>query len=849
MNETTSMQGQRAGVLSAWHAAILPDYNRAATTFWLTMVAAGGAVLGTSVAQLSDLSSVALAQALIGIGCASLAGLFPVHIPRAKNSMAAGEIFMFLLLLLVGPTAATVAAGAEALVAAWRSTRRWSSRICSPALAAVSMFVSASAFEAVRVALLAQGAWSSGALFAALMVFALAYAVLSTGLFSAVTIIKSGKGIPLADWLASFGWIGIAHPASACIAGLIFLSFEQLGLGALLVALPIIAAFVVALHFYMTALEIAERSRRERLEAAEREAAQAARHMFELAASERRFHSAFTHAAIGMALLALDGRIRQVNPALCTLLGVEEAHLLDTDVHQWLAGGESGVLEAQLQRIRNAEVRAFSLDIRCLHRQGHEVWVALHCGRFADGQSAEPCLIMQMQDITARRQAEARLQHIAYHDGLTNLANRGRFMECLAGAIAAAERDPSQQFAVIFLDFDRFKIINDSLGHNVGDEFLTKAAERIRQHLRAGDLVARLGGDEFAILMRPVGSAAQAVALSERLQQALREPVVVGGTEVAASASIGITLSGMGRRTPQEILRDADTAMYKAKANGKANHAVFDASMHTQVSEQLQIERDLHRAIEQDQLSVVFQPMFRLDNRETFGVEALLRWRHPERGPVAPQTFVPVAEESGLIVPLTELVLNKACAELKRLQGADPALASMRLNVNVSARNLRQPGFAGVVAQALLRYGLDPSQLSLELTEGMLMENLDAALDTMNALRRLGVGLCVDDFGTGYSSLSYLSTLPINGLKIDASFVRQLAHSPESAAIVRAIVDLGASLGKMVIAEGIEEPAQTQRLRELGCDLGQGFLLCAALPPDDLAVMLRAMRTPQAVAG
>jgi predicted signal transduction protein with EAL and GGDEF domain len=370
--------------------------------------------------------------------------------------------------------------------------------------------------------------------------------------------------------------------------------------------------------------------------------------------------------------------------------------------------------------------------------------------------------------------------------------------------------------------------------------------------VRPSDVVARLGGDEFAILTENVSDEHHVVVLAERLQDVLRKPFLIGGTEIATSASIGITFSRLGYRTPDEVLRDADIAMYHAKARGKARYAIFDAGLRDQVTDQLHLEGDLRRTLESrgGGLSVAYQPIFRLSTNELVAFEALARWNHPERGPVSPSVFIPIAEESGLIVPLTNWVIEESCRQLKAWQSRGPKYADLRMHVNISGFGLGQPTFVNGVTRILLTAGVQPGLLTLEITESMLMAHLDNALDTMTQLRELGIGLSVDDFGTGYSSLNYLSSLPINSLKIDRSFVEQLQASAPNSEIVRAIVTLGGSLGKSVIAEGIETPAQLQRLCDVGCEYGQGFLLASPLASSQADVLLdtRAVRAAAAPA-
>ena len=830
------------GVLSCLYRQLLPDYNAKATVYWWLMVLLGAVIIVRSAAHVAELPVQTQLQVIGGLAIAMIAGFFPVRIPGSKNSFAAGEIFIFLLLLLHGPAAAALASAGEAAVGAWRTSKRWSSRIASPAMAAVAIFTAGAALEAALGALKGAGLLTEGVLLMAAMVFAVAYFVLNTVLVTLVIHLKRNQPLVLRDFLASFGWVGIAYAGSASVAGLLYLTFQQFGLPVLIAAAPIIGMLLTTLHFYFRQQEADEQVRRSRLEAAEREAQQAARHVRALEESERRFHSAFTHAAIGMALVSADGLVLQVNRALCALLGYDEADVVGHRFAEFLFPEDASLLHEQIARATVRDVESMAVELRCRHRRGREVWVALHCGFFADDAAADSCLIIQVQDITARRRAEGRLQHIAYHDNLTDLANRSRFNECLTQAIERCEADPRRQFAVMYLDFDRFKLINDSLGHGAGDEFLIKAARRIQEHVRPGDVVARLGGDEFAILVEPVLDEAHITALAERLQEVLRKPFSIGGTEIATSASIGITFSRLGYRTPEEVLRDADIAMYQAKGRGKARHAVFDAGLHAQVTTQLHLESDLRRALQGGAagLSLAYQPIFDLDAGEPVAFEALARWHHPERGPIDPGVFIPIAEESGLIAPLTDWVIDEACRQLKAWQRAHPRYADLRLHVNISGVGLAQSSFVASVTRALLANGLAASQLTLEITESMLMAQLDAAVQAMNQLRELGIGLSVDDFGTGYSSFSYLATLPINSLKIDRAFVEQLQASRSNAEIVRAVVGLGASLGKAVIAEGIETPSQLARLRELGCAFGQGYLLARPMSAPQAGALLAA---------
>ena len=820
----------------------MPDYNRKAATYWWTVVLLGGMTLiGSMVSVASEAPPVAL-QIVAGAIISMLAGFFPVRIPRSKNSFAAGEIFIFLLLLIHGPAAAALAAAGEAAMGSWRTSKRWTSRIASPTMAALAMFLAGSLFSLVFSHL----ADKAGLLILATILFAVVFFVINTLLVTNVLRLKRNERLQLSDLFSLFGWIGIAYAGSAAVAVLLYLTYLQSGSGVLMAMVPLLAMMLATLHYFFRQQEVTEEVRVAGAEAAERERELAQRHVRELEASERRFHSAFTHASIGMALLAFDGRILQANPALRALVGRRDEELVHEHFQAIVLPSDRARLDEQLGLVSAHEFEGFALELRCVHREGSPIWVAAHCSFFSEPGASTPCLILQVQDITARRNAEQGLHHLAFHDSLTGLPNRRRFHELLGQAVTLLNEggNPHDAYAVMFLDFDRFKLINDSLGHSAGDEFLVQVSKRIGESLRPHDIVARLGGDEFGVLVRHLEHERAAVSLAERLMDAMRKPFHVAGTELMTSASIGITFSALGYTSPEDVLRDADTAMYKAKGAGKARYALFDASLHTEVANRLRLEGDLRRAIDEGRLTVVYQPVCELASARISGFEALVRWQHPLDGTVSPATFLPIAEEAGLMLRLTDFVMHCACRQLREWQQVDPAWAELTMNVNVSGHDLAHSAFVARVTRAVVESGLQPRHLCLELTEDILMSRLEGALPVLRDLRRLGVTLAIDDFGTGYSSLSHLSTLPIDCLKIDRSFVNRLDQGVNEAAVVRSIVLLGTSLGKVVVAEGIETAAQLELLREMGCGLGQGFLLARPLRPQDVSSRLRLPSQP-----
>ena len=428
-------------------------------------------------------------------------------------------------------------------------------------------------------------------------------------------------------------------------------------------------------------------------------------------------------------------------------------------------------------------------------------------------------------------------RHAAFHDSLTGLPNRSMFTELLKAEIESSKRRNDHIFAVLFLDLDRFKNINDSLGHTHGDLLLVAFAERLERTLRPVDTLARFGGDEFAILLSGMTDATDAVRVAQRISDELSQPFVLDKNSAFATASIGIALSSSGYDRPEDILRDADTAMYRAKENGKARYEVFDHGMHARAVSRLQLESDLRQAIEQKEFSVYYQPIVSLETGRLHGFEALVRWNHPRRGLVLPADFIPVAEETGLIVPIGQWVLNEACVHVRQWQINSPSHRSLSLSVNLSARQVAQPDMLERIKEALESSKLNPHCLKLEITESVVMENAEAAALMFKQLRSLGVQLSIDDFGTGYSSLSYLHRFPLNYLKIDRSFVARLTTDNDNA-IVRTISTLARNLGMEVIAEGIETEEQYQQLKMLGCEYGQGFLFSRPVDRRDVPHLL-----------
>ncbi|HEX2280388.1 MAG TPA: EAL domain-containing protein, partial [Thermomicrobiales bacterium] len=450
-------------------------------------------------------------------------------------------------------------------------------------------------------------------------------------------------------------------------------------------------------------------------------------------------------------------------------------------------------------------------------------------------------IVVTARDITERKSLQSQLAHQAFHDPLTTLPNRALFMDRTEHALTAIGRH-YHGIAVLFVDLDRFKLINDSLGHDIGDQVLVAIAGRMQESVRQGDTVARFGGDEFTVLLEQVADVDEAVMTAERIIAAIGQPLNFDGHEIHIAASVGVTFSNSSNDVPELLLRNADAAMYHAKKNSTTRYEVFDPSLDVDMLERLQLENDLRRAVERNEFEIHYQPKVSLTDTESFGVEALVRWNHPTRGVLSPGEFIPLAEETGLIVPIGRLVLVEACRQARAWQDEYPGLPPLLMSVNLSGRQLKQPGLVDDIASILDEAGLPPEQLELEITESTMVEDALSSISTFAVLKALGVRLAVDDFGTGYSSLSYLKSFPLDVLKIDRSFVSGLGTNSDDAAIISAIVEVAHSLGLSVVAEGVETVEQLDHLRALGCDLGQGFYLAKPLPSYETEIFLSALR-------
>ncbi len=548
--------------------------------------------------------------------------------------------------------------------------------------------------------------------------------------------------------------------------------------------------------------------------------------------SEARLRAVFNQAAIAIAMLDLDGCFLEVNPSVERLLGFDSATLIGRAWNTFAPPEDLADTVQMLDGLRSRQRESVTLEQRFVRHDGRVLWTLLTLSR-VDNPTGSAGLIAMLQDISERRALEAQLTWQAFHDPLTNLANRALFRE-------RVERSLSQRgagtgsVAVLFLDLDNFKTVNDSMGHAAGDQLLFEVGRRLLNATRGCDTVARLGGDEFAILIDNVRIAEDCIRVADRVLQSLQQSVSLEGGTVSVSASIGIVRDA-GAETADDMLRNADVAMYHAKQRGRGCYSIYESGMHDKAVERLRLLTDLQSAIENNEITLAYQPIVTLADGRPCGFEALARWAHPEFGAVLPSAFIPLAEESGLIVTLGATMLRQAC-EQAALWNAMPGLpAAIGLSVNLSGRQLEEASVVDAVRDALVASALPPECLTLEITETALVTNSARMRERLYELKELGVALAIDDFGTGYSSLSYIQQFPVDVLKIDRSFVEGLGRTNGTdAALARTIIALGSSLQLRTIAEGIEAEAQRAILRELGCEYGQGYLYARPLPAADV---------------
>ena len=786
-----------------------PEPHRHTALYFRLLITAGGVSLAFALLSLPA-SQVDFHFLLLAIITLTIGSRITVKIPRLSSHVSVSDTFLLLGILLCGGEAAILLAALDGLSSTMRLSRRPQTFMANIAVTALSTSVTVWVLRLTFGPLEGIAGGDASLFVTGLCVMAATQYAVNSGLVAVGMALKTGQGL-WPTWRKYYLWTSITYFVGAVAAGVIVKLIGVLGFAAFAVATPMIAVVYLTYQTYLKNIETVER------------------HVAALQESEERFRSAFDHAAIGMALVSAEGRWLQVNRSLCQILGYTEEQLLGMSFQQITHTDELASVLAHVTQVLAGELPTCQTEKRYLHKDGHVVWIYLSISRARDVQTDETRLIFQIQDITDRKQAEERLLHDAFHDPLTGLPNRALFTDRLKLALARHKRLGAAQFSVLFLDLDRFKVINDSLGHAIGDHLLVGIARRLETCVRPGDTVARLGGDEFTVLLEDVSDTREVIAVAERIENELSLPFNLGGHEVFTTASIGIAPSTTGYERPDDILRDADTAMYRAKSLGKSRHEVFHKEMHTHAVNLLHLETDLRRALDRREFAVYYQPIVSLQTGVVQGFEALLRWRHPSHGFISPAEFIPVAEETGLILPIGLWALEEACRQMREWQGQFPQADGMYVSVNLSGRQFANPELIEQIKEALRSTGLRPQSLKLEITESVVMGDIEKTIEMLRHLRALGVESSIDDFGTGYSSLAYLHHFPSSTLKIDRSFIGRMGTGEEKSEIVSTILLLARNLGMRVVAEGVETEGQLAQLQALSCDYGQGYLFSKAV--------------------
>ncbi len=561
--------------------------------------------------------------------------------------------------------------------------------------------------------------------------------------------------------------------------------------------------------------------------------------MHALYSSESLFRSIFENAAIGVTVTDNQRRLVKCNPAFARLLGCRADEIIGKPFADFTHPDDIAANEESYRALVAGEIDHFALDKRYLRKDGSTVWVRLTVSQVPPDATTEPFTIGMMEDITARKQAEARIEYLATHDGLTDIPNRNLMQDRITQAIAHARRS-GREIALMYVDLDRFKVINEGFGHPFGDAVIRSAADRLKRIVRESDAIARHSGDEFLILLTDLRKSADVYVVAQKALDALAQPFSLERREVFLSASIGVSIFPHDANDADTLVANASAAMFRAKDLGRNTYQFFTREMSVEVLHRVSLENKLRAAIARDELHLAYQPKVDLVGGRVIGCEALLRWTHPELGAVSPAQFIPVAEESGLIVPIGDWALRRACAQCKAW--TDAGLPPIAMSVNISARQFLQQDVVGWVLEVLRQTGLPAERLELELTESLIAQDTEKVIATINQLKAHGVRLSIDDFGTGYSSLSYLKRFHVDTLKIDQSFVRHMLAEPGDAAIVLAVISLGHSLRMKVIAEGVESAEHCAFLRQHGCDEMQGYHFAKPLPASEFSHLLMSGR-------
>lgn len=808
------------------------SYEKVSKGYMFVVIFAGLASLAVAIFNLPlgriDLSFLALAVLTIGI-----ASRMTIQIPQFKSHIAVSDTFIFLAILIYGGELAVILAAAEAFF----SSRRFCNKQLTVLFNSAAMALSTTA---VVLVLMSLGMYSQHTFLVrdgnlqdfliALSVIALTQFVVNTGLAAIHDSLKNSLALP-DTWTSKYLWAFITYFVGAACAGALVQLSSSMGFGVIIAASPVVYLVFLSYKMYLSNVEMSVRQ----AEQAEQYAKALEQRSAELRDSEQRFRNAFTYAPIGIALVSSNGQWLKVNRALTDILGYSAEEFLASDFQSMIFSEDVGAALIRINQLLAGKAANIQMEQRYVHKRGHTVWVSWSGSVASDSNSENTILIFQLYDITDKKLVEEKLHHEANHDALTGLPNRAFFMRRLAEALQKFRQNPKYQVSVLFIDLDRFKYVNDSLGHLVGDRLLVGISERLSECMRPPDIVARLGGDEFVILVEGRYYNEKVTQIAERIQNRFSLPFQIGTHEIYSSASIGILHASEKHMTSEDMMRDADTAMYHAKRAGKGRHEVFDENMHRVAKETLELETELRRAVERQELSVSFQPIFSLINGRIQGAEALARWEHETLGRIPPDKFIPLAEEIGLVEELGYQVMRDACIQIGSLLDVLEMHPQFRVGINLSCRQFAQPDLVARIKGILLETGLPSDRIRLEITESVFLEHQEKAVEMLHQLRSLGVEIDIDDFGTGYSNLGYLVRLPVSALKIDQSFVSALGDGVANTEIVQTIISMARNLGLSVVAEGVETPAQLSALKRLNCERAQGYLLARPMAIHEFA--------------
>jgi diguanylate cyclase (GGDEF)-like protein/PAS domain S-box-containing protein len=764
----------------------------------------------------SRIPSITLGFELIPLILATILGgsRIAVYIKPLKSSISISDVVIFLLMFLVG---------GDAYITSSRFTKKIDLRLANAATMGISIFASFFLSERIfgKVTNLIVDDLGNNQL-VALAVICLSYYLVNTVVVAFIQSLNRKQNI-FSVWSGTF-WLILPFSCSICLAFFTASAVHLKGYYALLVIIPIIGMIFFSYS-----------SQNEKIEAITEKATQAENHVVELTESEGRFRNAFNNAPIGMALVSPYGKWLQVNDALIQILGYSDEEFLETNYQKFIHSADIADFLEQLGSVIQGKTNYFEREFRFIHKNDSIIWT--HTSVSLLSQTSENSkIIFQIQDITSSRKATEKLQHYAFYDSLTGLPNRLNLTQSLDSLVQNSNGNADNNFALAFLDLNRFKNVNDTFGYTTGDKVLCSVAERLKFGLpeQFTKLISRIGSDEFVVLFHNFQTQTEIVEILKEIQKQLSACYEANGSEVFMTTEVGLVFCSDGYKNSEEVLRDSDAALREAKSKRLSQIVIFDDVISKKVSQRIQLERDMRRAIERNELFLVYQPIMSIAETQLIGFEALIRWNHQTIGFVSPADFIPIAEETGYIVEIGKFVIETACKQISDWNKKFPIPENFSVSVNVSAKQLMQVSFVGDLLECLDKYRVKPSQLKIEITESIVIDNLESTISMLKHLRALGIQISMDDFGTGYSSLSYLYRLPISTLKIDQSFIRNLNEAePQNEEIVKTILILANNFKLDVIAEGIETEYQKTVLETLGCEHGQGYLFAKPLKSAD----------------